>query len=284
MLRTLGPGTGGVRAYGLHDVDRALAVCAQDPVTNVFVAARIRESGLIGTRGPLLGYEADGEHALCWCAANVVPVEAGPRALAALAAKVVRRRASASSIFGPADQVLDLWGRLQRHWGEPREVRENQLVLTMQTPPSDIGVPIDPLVRRARPDELDILVPAAAAMFTEEIGYPPYRGSGAAYRRGVAGLVEHGHSLVRVEDGRVVFKADLGSVALGVAQVQGVWVHPDWRGQGLAAPAMAAVAEYTMRHVAPTVSLYVNDFNHRAIATYRRVGFVQTGTFATVLL
>ncbi|WP_338043723.1 DUF4081 domain-containing protein [Ornithinimicrobium flavum] len=145
MLRTLSP----VRAYGLQDVPRALEVCAQDPVTNVFVAARIRESGLVGTRGPLFGYEAGDEAALCWCSANVVPVEAGPRAIAALAAKVVRRRASASSVFGPADQVLDLWGRLERHWGPPREVRRNQLVMTMQTRPSVLGLPVDPDVRPA---------------------------------------------------------------------------------------------------------------------------------------
>ncbi|ANS77402.1 GCN5-related N-acetyltransferase [Serinicoccus hydrothermalis] len=284
MLRTLGSGAGGVRAYGLQDVRRALDVCAQDPVTNVFVAARIQESGLVGTRGPLFGYEAAGEHALCWCAANVVPVAASPRAIGALAGKVVKRRSTASSIFGPVDQALDLWSRLEPHWGEAREVRENQLVLTMQQRPSTLGMPIDHRVRPARADELDLVVPAAAAMFTEEIGYPPYRGSSGAYRRAVAGLIEQGHTLVRVEDGEVVFKADLGSVALGAAQVQGVWVHPDWRGRGLAAPAMAAVVEHTIEHVVPVVTLYVNDFNVPAVATYRRVGFVQTGTFATVLL
>lgn len=280
MLRTFGS----VRAYGLQDAQRALDVCAQDPVSNVFVAARIRESGLMGTRGPLFGYENADEHALCWCAANVVPVEASPKALGALATKVVKRRATASSIFGPADQVLDLWGRLQRHWGDPREVRANQLVLTTQMPPSLSGVASDPAVRPARVDEVDLVVPAAAAMFTEEIGYPPYRGNGTAYRQAVAGLVEQGHTLVRIEEGQVVFKADLGSVALGVAQVQGVWVHPSWRGQGLAAPAMAAVVEHTIAQVAPIVSLYVNDYNAPAIAAYRRAGFVQTGTFATVLL
>jgi predicted GNAT family acetyltransferase len=31
------------------------------------------------------------------------------------------------------------------------------------------------------------------------------------------------------------------------------------------------------------VSLYVNDFNAPALATYRRVGFRQVGTFASVL-
>ncbi len=281
MLRSLGT----VRALGLQDVEDALEVCGRDPVTNVFVAARILESGLAGTRGPLFSYAAHGERALCWCSANVVPVGAdSDRARGALAAKVVRRRTWASSVFGPADQVLDLWGRLARHWGSPREVRDNQYVMTMAQSPVALGQEVDPGVRPARRDELDIVVPAAAAMFTEEIGYPPFQGNGLGYRQGVATLIERGHTLVRVEDGQVVFKADLGSVALGVAQVQGVWVHPRWRGRGLAAPAMAAVVEHTLRHVAPTVTLYVNDFNEPAVATYRRVGFVQTGTFATVLL
>ena len=31
-------------------------------------------------------------------------------------------------------------------------------------------------------------------------------------------------------------------------------------------------------------SLYVNDFNTVARATYHRIGFTQVGTFATVLL
>ena len=66
---------------------------------------------------------------------------------------------------------------------------------------------------------------------------------------------------MRVDDGEVVFKADVGSVALGVAQIQGVWVAPRWRGQGLAGPAMAAVVEQVRAEIAEVVTLYVNDFN-----------------------
>ena len=39
----------------------------------------------------------------------------------------------------------------------------------------------------------------------------------------------------------------------------------------------------TLEDVAPVVSLYVNQHNEPARRTYERVGFVTTGTFATIL-
>ncbi|GAA1144307.1 DUF4081 domain-containing GNAT family N-acetyltransferase [Ornithinicoccus hortensis] len=280
MLRASSP----VRALTLGDSQAALAVCAEDPVANVFVAARIMDGGLNGNRGAMLGYDHEEGQGLMWTSANVVPVQCTPRMVNAFADKVIRRRRWASSVFGPADPVLHLWSVVERDWGTAREVRANQPLLVMRELPSRLGVPVDPFVRPATLAEVDLVLPAAAAMFAEEIGYPPYRGSDRAYRLGLEHLIRTGRTLVRIEDGQVVFKADLGSVALGVTQIQGVWVHPSRRGEGLAVPAMAAVVEHAMRHHAPTASLYVNDFNLPALATYRRVGFVQAGVFATVLL
>ncbi|WP_153394802.1 GNAT family N-acetyltransferase [Ornithinicoccus halotolerans] len=277
MLQASSP----VRTLRAGDRTRALEVCAQDPVSNVFVAARILEGGFGRGGAALLDYHDGDRTALCWASANVVPVECDPAAAAAFADRVADRRRWTSSLFGPAEPVLAMWERLRPSWGEAREVRASQPVLTTREPGP---VEPDPRVRPATPEEVDLVLPAAAAMFTEEIGYPPYHGSGASYRRGVAHLVQQGRTLVRTEGGEVIFKADLGSVALGVAQVQGVWVHPELRGQRLAAPAMAAVVQHALRHVAPTVTLYVNDFNAPALATYQRVGFRRTGTFTTVLL
>jgi predicted GNAT family acetyltransferase len=46
---------------------------------------------------------------------------------------------------------------------------------------------------------------------------------------------------------------------------------------------MAAVVELTQAGPARTVSLYVNDYNARALSAYERVGFRRVGTFATIL-
>ena len=47
---------------------------------------------------------------------------------------------------------------------------------------------------------------------------------------------------------------------------------------------MASVVEQVMADTAPWVTLYVNDFNLAARATYARVGFEDVGMFTTVLL
>lgn len=282
MLRTHSP----VRALTTADRDEALEVCGRDPAANVFVAARILEGALQTLPGSVLGYhDASGLRAICWASANVVPVECDQEALEAFANRLRRHRRRCSSLFGPAEQVLPLWELLTRWWGRARGVRANQPLLAMSVRPSSLGVAPDPLVRQARCTELDLVTPAAAAMFTEEIGYPPFTGvDSAPYRASIAALITRGHTFVRVDEGRVVFKADIGSAVPGAAQIQGVWVAPDRRGQGLAVPGMAAVVETVLADVAPLATLYVNDYNAPARATYRRVGFEQVGRFATVLL
>ena len=59
--------------------------------------------------------------------------------------------------------------------------------------------------------------------------------------------------------------------------MQGVWLEPELRGKGLSAPAMAAVVQLA-RTVVPTVSLYVNDYNLPARATYARVDSLRSAS------
>jgi predicted GNAT family acetyltransferase len=75
----------------------------------------------------------------------------------------------------------------------------------------------------------------------------------------------------------------VGASSGKVGQIQGVWVHPERRGAGLATPATAAVTAL-VRSGGRMPSLYVNDYNTAARRVYQRVGFAQVATFATVLL
>jgi predicted GNAT family acetyltransferase len=149
---------------------------------------------------------------------------------------------------------------------------------------SDPVMPPDPEVRLATVADLDLLVPACIAMFTAEVGVSPVAGGmAAAYRSRIAEIVREGRSFVRIDGDVVVFKAEVGAVSGDVCQVQGVWVDPSHRGRGYSEAGMAAVVVGARADIAPTVSLYVNDFNTPARKAYRAVGFQQQGSFATVL-
>ena len=273
-----------MRVLDDNDLDSALALVARDPIANVFVGSRLESIGLDARRlgAEVWGYAPRGRlSALCYNGANLVPVEAGPEAARAFADRARRRGRHCSSIVGPAEAVEAIWHELAPSWGPARDVRTPQPLLAIDHAPLVEG---DPLVQRVAPSELDVLVPACVAMFTEEVGVSPTVGDGGAlYRARVAELVAEGRSFARIEDGRVIFKAEVGAVTRSACQVQGVWVDPELRGQGLGTIGIASVVTEVLRSIAPVVSLYVNDFNVSARASYERVGFREVGVFTSVL-
>ena len=228
------------------------------------------------------GFEQGGRLvSLCYGGANLVPVQATSPAIAAFADRALRQGRRCSSIVGTSAAVTELWGLLRPYWGPARDVRAAQPLMAIDGPSP---VPPDPQVRRVRLDELDILLPASIAMFTEEVGVSPLAGDGgASYRARVGELVRSGRAFGRIEDGQVIFKAEVGAATPQACQVQGVWVRPEYRGRGLAAPGMAAVVALARQSISPLVSLYVNDFNTPGRATYRRAGFTEVGEFMSVL-
>ena len=273
------------RVLDATDLEEARQVLRREPVANAFVAARVEASGLDPWRlgGEMWGWWHRGRlESLCYAGANLVPVCAGPQAVRAFAERARRQGRRCSSIVGPAEATAQLWAHLEPHWGAAREVRAHQPLMVTSRVPADI--PPDPLVRRVRRDELGILMPACVAMFTEEVGVSPLAGDGGlVYQARVAELVGSGRAFARIENGRVVFKAEVGAVTPYACQIQGVWVAPERRGEGLSVIGMAAVLRYALTEIAPVASLYVNDYNTAARAAYRRVGFREIGAFMSVL-
>lgn len=275
--------SGTVRLLSGADAPDLRRLLATDPVSYALVSERL---GMLGV-GSAVGAEVwgyfpgGGLSAALYLGANVVPIAADEDAVAAFAARARMVPRRCSSIVGPAASVLAFHAAVQDAWGQPRDVRAHQPVLAISQAPA---IPGHAGVRIATMADIEGLFPASVAMFTEELGVSPLvPDGGAAYRRRIATLIGQGRAFVLVEDDQVVFKAEVGVVADGVAQIQGVWVEPSHRGRHLSESGMASVVELTRARFADTVSLYVNDYNHAALAAYTRVGFRQVGEFATVL-
>ncbi|MGC4174782.1 GNAT family N-acetyltransferase [Demequina sp.] len=287
-----------------RELDAALALCAQDPVASVVPAMHLETASRSGhlsaglwavRRRAGLGRELAG---VVWNGANFTAIlpsgdELADDALRAdVAAGAVSRLARPAAMVGPAEVTLDLWGRLEPWWGPARELRPRQVSMAISGPARHVeaisaeGLDLD-AVRRATLDDYDALLPACVHMFIGEVGYDPMRHGRVAYEDRLRQLVRSGRAFLQygTVDGRraVVFKSEVGALGGGVGQLQGVWVHPSLRGRGLARAGLSAVIAATQATLAPTVSLYVNDFNAPAIAAYDAVGFERVGEFATVM-
>lgn len=273
-----------VRALASGDLADLVALTARHPAQNVFVAHRAINSSL---NPRLLGTEIWGrfDHdtlvAAIHVGANLVPVEATPEDAAVFATRLRQRRRTVSTLVGEVSAIRAVWEVVGPAWGAPREFRWDQPHLIVDGPPL---IEPHPAVRRSTLDELELVYPACVAMYTEEVGVSPDQdGSGGVYRARVRHLINNRWSFVLIEEGELIFKAEVASATYAAAQIQGVWVAPGHRGRGLAAPCMAAVCELVRRDIAPIVGLYVNAWNEPARAAYERVGFRQTGTFATIM-
>ncbi len=274
-----------VRLLGPDDRDDFLALAAQDPVVNVFADYRARVTNLdprwLG--GEMWGrFEHGALVAGCHMGANLVPVQCTSQDVGCFATAALGRMRSTATIVGPDPVVAALWEAVGAEWAPPREERWRQPHLQMDHDPAVAG---DPNVRATTPDDLAAVYPACVAMYTEEVGVSPEEAGGKdLYRARVQQLISRGWSFARFDEfGRVIFKAEVACATPYAAQIQGVYVHPDRRGEGLGVSGMAAVVMLVREQIAPTVSLYVNEWNSAARATYARVGFTESTRLATLM-
>ena len=272
-----------LRVLGNADVPVALELLRPEPIANLFLRSRIALHGLdrVTLGCEVLGFERNRTLVgLCHVGSNLVPVGEDPEALDAFASKIGSRRHS-SSIMGRAPLVRGLFERLsERHssWAHPREVRGHQPLMVTDRESPFAG---DPRVRVITMADFEPYFEAAVAMYTEEVGVSPLDPSGG-YRTHMRRLVSEGHCFGIVENGRVLFKSDIGTSYGTICQIQGVWLAPDLRGHGASVPAMSSVIALA-RERYPVVSLYVNDFNTRARKLYERCGMETVDALATVL-
>ena len=275
----------GIRQLGPADLSAFLDLVALDPVVNVFADYRARTTSLeqrwLG--GEMWGRWLGGDLvAACHVGANLVPIQASEDDARAFGERALARGRTVSTVVGPHAPVSALWHTVAGHWGRPRDIRWQQPHLELGGAPL---VEPDPLVRRTSREDLGEVYPACVAMYTEEVGVSPEHGGGAElYRARVLQLMARGWSFARFDEtGRLIFKAEVACASPFAAQIQGVYVVPDLRGQGVATRGMAAVADIVRREIAPTVSLYVNDWNTPARRAYETVGFVETARFSTIM-
>jgi uncharacterized protein len=252
-------------------LDQALAFCAREPVERVFLED-IARRGL----GFFFARTEDGGDdlvALCHIGANVVPSGEGCGAFADAVA-----RGRSRMVIGEQSAVDELWKTARRSLPKPREDRPGQPVYAITEPPA----PGETGLRPARRDDLDTLVPAAAAAHRDELGVDPLANDSHTFRRRTAAQIEEGRSWLWIEDGVILFKAEASAWTPSAVQVQQVWVDPEARGRGYGQRGMRDLCRLLLE-TTPVVTLFVRTDNAVAIRVYDAIGMRRVLTYRSIL-
>jgi ribosomal protein S18 acetylase RimI-like enzyme len=250
-------------------LDQVLDFCARDPIERVFLEDAARR-GFARFRAVGNG---EGLAALCYFGANVVPSGEGCGAFAQETATRTTRM-----IIGDEEAVTDLWAEAASTMPSPREDRLGQPVYVLDEAPhgGETGL------QEARPEDLELLLPACAATHREELGVDPLERDAQAFRRRTLAQIHERRSWLWVENGTILFKAEASAWTPSAVQLQQVWVDPEARNRGHAQQGLRHLCRLLLERT-PMVCLFVRPENGPAIRVYEAIGMRRRGSYRSLL-
>jgi uncharacterized protein len=201
------------------------------------------------------------------------------RALQALA-QVARRYSSMHMIMGEQDRVAEFWTSFADTGRQPR-LACREWLMELPSTPKNAGPA--PNLRPATEEELDLVMPIQAKLALEESGVDPMKSNPEAFRKRCLRRIHQGRTWVLIENGSLIFKADVISETSDVIYLEGIWVKEDCRNSN---SGFLCLTELSRKLLVKTnsICLLVNELNLRALAFYRKCGFLFRATYETIFL
>ncbi|GMO27015.1 MAG: GNAT family N-acetyltransferase [Spirochaetaceae bacterium] len=136
----------------------------------------------------------------------------------------------------------------------------------LRAPPKDL------VLRRPRKNDIEKLLPLQTAYEREEVLPPGGILDPASSRFNIEKIVMHEEALIAEYKGAVAGKINTNDTAYSHCQIGGVYVMPEFRGQGIA-NSMTGTFIRLLRAKKFGITLYVRKTNKSALRAYRNAGF-----------
>lgn len=263
--------------------EEVLAFLAERPIHTVVMAGWIRDNGLVSrlNRGSFYGcrnYSGELEGVALIGHVTLLEVRT-ERALEAFAC-LARNFSGTHLLMGEQERINAFWDSYSTE-GRPIRRACRETLFELQLPVTDKGA--KPGLRLATMADLHLIIPAHAQMAFEESGLDPREADPLGFRMRCARRIEQGRVWILLEQGKLIFKADIIGETPDVFYLEGIYVAPQARGRGLGTRCMVQLSNFLLAQ-APSICLLVNESNREAHSLYRKVGFQERGTYDTVFL
>jgi GNAT superfamily N-acetyltransferase len=264
----------------------------RDPLVNLFALSWLDRHGPLGAshpddhvvmlaEGPVSPTGAPSLIGACLLLGQRMALPVGPAATGrAFGQKLRVRGIELDHIVGPRTAVTSLWSS----YGGGRKPRLDQLQRYLMLDRKRAAHEGSSRVRKASFADLDLLVPAARAMYQEETLVDPCRDGPTAFRKTQERRVREGRTYVWTQGRFLLFKADISCWVPGCgAQLAGVYTPPFQRRRGIARKALKDICHEILGEV-PAITLYVNQDNLAALRLYERLGFRDHTQWQTIFV
>ena len=260
-----------------------LEFLAQRPIHTVAMASFIRDNGIVSSlsRGTFYGCrDLDGQLEGVALVGHATLLEtASGRALQALA-QVAQECPDTHMIMGEQKQVEEFWEYCSKA-GQKLRLACRESLLELRWP---IAVhEAVPDLHLATLNELELVMPLQGRLAFEESGVNPMEVDPEGFRKRCLRRIEQDRTWVFLEDGKLVFKADIISESAEVVYLEGIWLQEDKRGNGYGVRCLSELSRKLLGR-SKSICLLVDQTNKPAQTCYKKCGFLFRASYETIFL
>ena len=274
-----------VAVFELTEDDRneVCSFLAERPIHTVCIAGFIRDNGLISphNRGTFYGCRnSEGRLEGVALIGHATLIEARTDRAMKEFGFVAQGFQHTHIILGEKDKVEEFWNYYADE-GQDMRLACRELLFELRRP-MELREEVEGL-RLATPDDLDQIVPVQAGMAEFESGINPLEVDPQGFRARCARRIQMGRVWVLVDDGKLLFKADIQADTPDVIYLEGVWVNPSERGKGIGRKCFRQLSRDLLSRT-KSVCVLVNEEHQRAHTFYRMCNFKVRGIYDSIFL
>ena len=276
-------GSSTIQTLAVEQQAEVLAFLNERPLHTVALASMIQDNSMVSPLNRGIFYacrneagQLDGVALIGHATLMEARTEAAIQAFAELAQGSQRKHL----IMGEQEKIERFWNYYAGNGHEARLLCRE--LLFEQRWPVEVREVVRGL-RQATLDDLEMVMPVQAQMAFEESGVNPMEGDPTGFRLRCARRIEQGRVWVWVENGRLIFKADIIAETPQASYVEGVYINPEERGKGYGLRCISQLGRTLLARTA-SVCLLVNEKNQEAQDFYRRAGYKLRSYYDTIFL
>ena len=276
----------------------ALEFLSARPIHSVVMSSFIRDNGLVSdfNRGSFYCYrDHAGRIEGVALVGHATLFETKSNAALAAFARLVRNSDKVHVIMGEKTRIERFWHHFTIDGSVPHQVGRELLLehgselllehgsIMLEPACSETGK-LGLGLRLATPEDLGIVMTTHARMAFEELGLVnPLVADPKGFPARCARRIDQRRVWVLIENGSLVFKADVVADTPNAIYLEGIYVNPEKRGQGYGLSCLTQLSRSLLKRTG-SICLLVNDRNHKARSFYHRAGFRFKSHYTTILL